>query len=280
MYRFFSMVVILFALFGGGFAAYQLFDKTFAEQQVVDTEQAKGFASAFVRAYLTIENGEPASIEAYTDLPDPREIRVDTPADPANNVRKEINQRVIGLWPVKTELLAAKHMDVELIALVERQVPGQESYEQKKNGIIMYRIDVPVTQGEQGGYRILQYPRFSKLEKDPQASLPPLGTSDSPAATGMKPMLESFFRTYFEAKQPEDIANFFIDINQVPKPHQGLFSFEQLENLQAFSSGESTWFVLLNVKVRDNYTNVAYAFSYAMNVIKEGEKYYILSMEE
>lgn len=278
MYRTFSIIVIIFALFGGGFAGYEMYKSYYVGESPVNLDSAKGYAAAFARAFLTVENGKPAAIEMYTDLADLRNIEFKEIAITLDD-RNKLNQRVIGIWPGEAEVLAGNHMNVKLTALVQREVPNKQKIEQDKNQLITYQLDIPVTQGEKG-YRILQYPKMNKVEKDATASIPSLGSSDSQGEMAMKPMLVSFFKTYFEGQKQDDIANFFMNTATVPSPQQGLFLFENMNSIQAYPGQENHWFVFVDIRVKDPYTQVSYPFSYSMNIKKDNDKFYILSINE
>lgn len=277
MYRTFSIIVIIFSLFGGGYAGFELYKNMFAVENPADVDQAKGFAAAFARSFLTIEDGTPSSIQVYTDLLDQRNIENE------QNIETEgtelLNQKVLGIWPGKTEVLAGKHMNVQLTALIQREVPSADASTKEKNRFITYQLDVPVTQGDEG-FKVLQYPKLAKIEKDSTAVLPTLGTTDSQAEIALKPMIMSFFKTFYEAENKEDIANFFYDTANVPSPQKGLFLFDQIGAIKAYPSAENQWFVLIDIQAKDSFTKVSYPFSYTVNVVKEGDKYYIQSINE
>lgn len=273
----FSIIVIIFSLFGGGYAGFELYKNVFAVENPVDVDQAKGFAAAFARSFLTIEDGTPASIKVYTDLSDQRNIENERNMEETEGTGL-LNQKVLGIWPGKTEVLAGKHMNIQLTALIQREVPSADISVIEKNRFITYQLDVPVTQGDEG-FKVLQYPKLVKVEKDSTAVLPTLGTADSQAEIALKPMLMSFFKTFYEAENKEDIANFFYDTASVISPQKGLFLFEQIGSIKAYPVGEKQWFVLIDIKVKDSFTKVSYPFSYTVNVVKEGDKYYIHSIE-
>lgn len=274
LYRMFSIVVIMLSLLGGGYAGFELVKEFVIEEEPVDVELAKGYAATFTRAYLTVENGLPSPLQEFTDLPDQRAI--DLKQGIPSEEKEKINQKVLGLWPVKTELLASNHMNVQVTAIVEREMPNKTQREQQENRLITYIVEVPITQGPDG-YRVMQYPKLVKQVKDNQTSMPKLGTTDTKAEVGMRPMLVSFFKTYFEGQSSEDIANFFINSINVPSPQKGLFSFEEMNSVQAYPVEDNHWFVLINIRVKDGFMEMSYPFSYSVNVVRDGEKFYILN---
>lgn len=270
------MIIIIFALVGGGTGFINLYQKYMVPVETIDTNLVQGFAAAFVRSYLTVEGGKPLTISSYSDLPDQRTV---LQGQNNSEIRDSISQKVIGVWPVTTDVLAGNHMNVQLVAVVERIVPNKENYEEQLNRLITYKIDVPVTQG-MSGYKVTQYPNMNRIEKDAHAMLPKLGNSDNQAQTGMKPMLLSFFKRYFEGESKEDIVNFFLDTNQVPSPQRGLFLFDQIDQINAYPGGRDSWLVLVNIQVTDKYSNISYPFTYSMNVVRQGDKYLIAKFNE
>ncbi|MEZ2734511.1 conjugal transfer protein [Aneurinibacillus aneurinilyticus] len=264
-----GIVVVLFSLLGGGYALFDMGSKATASPTVIKSEDAQGYAAAFLRSYLTYNNGKAEPIRMYTELPDVR--------SPAFRDDK-ISQRVVEMWPVRTEILTENHMNVRIMAVLERSRSSDDNPE--KNRRMSYQIDVPVTQGTDGKFDILQYPKIKRLERTVEgASLPFLGQSDTSEGLKVQPMLESFFRTYFTAKTRDDVANFFQDVKEVPEPQDGLFTFEGISKIDAYKQGD-TIFTIVNVKIREPYTSIAYNASYVIRVAQQDGKYVILSMDD
>ncbi len=236
-----------------------------------NTQEAEGFAAAFLRSYLTYDKGGPEPIRLFTELPDPRTANVGD--------GDKVTQRVVEIWPIKSDVLSGHHMNVRMIAIVERDRASADMEMREKSKRLIYRVDVPVTEGKEGKFQILQYPKFERVERSNSAVLPTSGQGNTEAAERMKPMLESFYKVYFEAEKSEDIANFFKRVQNAPKPQNKLFTFERLDRVDAFGK-DKTWFVLVNLRVRDPFTTISYGASYYLEVEEQEGKFYIVSMNE
>lgn len=270
MFRnFFAPIVTIFALIGGGYALFDMGSMATTAPPVVKSDDAQGYAAAFLRSYLTYQNGNADSVRMYTELPDVRA---------ASMKDDKITQRVVEMWPIRTEILAENHMNVRVVAVVDRYRTADDTPE--KNRRMAYQVDVPVTQGKDGKFDILQYPKMKRLERTTQgANLPFIGQSDTSEGLKVQPMLESFFRTYFEAKTKDDVANFFQDVNAVPEPQAGLFTFEGINKVEAYKQ-DSELFTIVSVKIREPYTSISYGASYVIRIVEQDGKYVILSMDD
>ncbi len=266
MRRFFGFIVFFLALLGGlhaiGSAVAQNQEDS---SQMTFQKEAEGFASGFIQSYLTLP-AEKSPIAPFTSLKDirPRHLT-------------DTSQEVIGVWALKSQQDSLTQLvQVELLVLTKSYVK-EVNKDREKEIVRQWKTFVQVSQNpESGKLAIFRYPSLFPLEKG-KGWLPEIESYDGKAADSMKPMLESFFKTYLSANKPEDIANFFSEETSI-NPKGGILVYQDIQQIEAYGESTGPWLVFVDVKIEDPVTKSPFMESYQLQVVNQQGKYFIQTM--
>jgi hypothetical protein len=268
--RFLGFVVVILAIMGGLHAVGSALNNPKAGlNQTQQLEEAEGFASGYIKAYLTLP-ADPNALKSFSDLQDDRPIQ--TP---------DLVQSVLGVWPLGSEqdpTTRAVHVDL----LVQTKTDSKSvvnNHEQENVSVRYWRAHVQVSRDEAGKLNVLKYPSLHPFIKG-AAWLPKMDSQDDSAAKSMTPMLESFFKTYLSAEKTEDMANYFSteSMGQGIQPLNDQLLFDSVEKVEAY--GKGPWLVWVTLHVKDPVTNTMVRESYQLQVIKNQEKYLIQTFQQ
>ncbi|HJV44369.1 MAG TPA: conjugal transfer protein, partial [Bacillota bacterium] len=241
--RFFGFIIVIFALIGGTNAIANGIHKQGAKlDQLTLNEEAEGFASGFIKTYLTLP-AEQTSIKPFTELQDDRPIVLSTTF-----------QDVQGVWVQGSKQDPDTNaVIVNLLVETKTKVKGDpEKHTEEKVFHRYWNVTLQVSRDDKGKLSVTRYPAIHPLLKG-KPSAPKLDVADDQAAKAMTPMLESFFKTYLSAEKPEDIANFFsVEADHTLQPLSGKLGFNSISQVDAY--GKGPWVVFVNLKVKDPVT--------------------------
>lgn len=234
------------------------------EEVHLNKQGAAGFASAFVQSYFKYskeEGFEP--VAAYTILRDNRRA-----------TERILKQEVVVAETIEVEQLQGSYFKVQvLLNLKTRHITGEEHREKEEMTNQHYIATVWLSEGVDG-FRITHYPALQPVNRFVGSEPPYPKKAEDSVGENMRPMLISFFRTYFNG---EDVANFMAAGAEKPSDMKNTFDFISLENLEIYGENRP-WLVYATVRIQDSTTKIQFNMTYEFFMVFENQKFAIQSI--
>ncbi|MEH7459386.1 conjugal transfer protein [Bacillus sp. JJ1127] len=102
--------------------------------------------------------------------------------------------------------------------------------------------------------------------------------NDDAEVKKVEQFLHSVFKVYTEGT-PEEIAYYFEKSN-ISSGLKGIMTFSKLENIRIYENKDKSYKVLVDVRLKDNESNLEYTYTYDLILVNKENKFSISSMKQ
>lgn len=251
------------AIVGGAYAINNLFFKTNTVGPEINKEGAAGFASTYISSYFTYtkDSGFEPILE-FTNQKDNRRA--------PDNI---LWQQVIAAQPIEVIHLKDSYLKAKvLFTLKTKKQFGDENYRREEVARETFVATLFLQEGL-NGFEVVHYPAVDPYGKVDKLDPPYPKKAQDGVGENIKPMLISFFKTYFSA---EDVANFLAAGAEKPIVTKQAFDYVNIESLEVYGEG-MPWLTYATVTVQDKASGIQFSMTYEISVTYENQKFAIQS---
>lgn len=248
-----GFIVFIFAILGGGYAIYQVSQPASYEGSINSVgDSASNYASAFLVSYFSYEKGR-----GFTNI-SPFIQKEDRRRAPDNLMKTE----VVSVNPIEHTHLTSGYFQTKQLLHIRQHKLSEDEREIKLED--QYFVATVFVMYSPIGFDIKQYPALEVYKGVTiDAPFPPAASSE--VSDRMKPMLETFFKSYFSSSSFDEVASFFISTEDI-QPLSGSLEYINIQNLSVYNE-EAPFIVYATVTAKEPFSGVELLLTYELVMV-------------